>query len=61
MLKRYDDSALRMALGLKSEWQEKARTIKDLEEAEKIGLKMKDALHQVMWRDGVRRTAEGMG
>ena len=45
-----------------SEWQEKARTIKDdlEEEAEKIGLKMEDALNWVIRRGGVRAIAKGM-
>ena len=51
MLRKDDDSVLRVALDLE--------TLE--EETEKIGLKKEDALNRDKWRDGVRAIAEGMG
>ena len=65
MLRRDDDSVLRVALDLevsgnrkrgrpKKTWKKQVE-----EETEKIGLKKEDALNQDKWRDGVRAIAEG--
>ena len=64
MLRRDDDSVLRVALNLEVTGK-RARTTKTWkkqveEETEKIGLK-KDALRRDKWKDGVRAIAEGMG
>ena len=66
MLRRDDDSVLRVALNLevsgkrkqarpKKTWKKQVK-----EETEKIGLKKEDALRRDKWRDGVRAIAEGM-
>ena len=68
MLKRDDDSVLRVALDLEvsGERQEKARmSKKDLKKTrgegdKKIGLKNEDALDRAKWRDRVRTIAERM-
>ena len=67
MLKRDDDSVLRVALDLEMSKKRKRgrpkktwkRQVK--EETEKIGLKKEDALRRDKWRDGVQAIAEGMG
>ena len=67
MLRRDDDSVLRVALNLevsgrrkqarpKKTWKKQVK-----EETEKIGLKKEDALRRDKWRDGVRVIAEGIG
>ena len=67
VLRRDDDSVLRVALNLevtgkrkrgrpKKTWKKQVE-----EETEKIGLKKEDALRRDKWRDGVREIAEGMG
>ena len=67
VLRRDDDSVLRVALNLevtgkrkrgrpKKTWKKQVE-----EETEKIGLKKEDALRRDKWRDGVRKIAEGMG
>ena len=67
MLRRDDDSVLRVALNLevsgkrkqgrpRKTWQKQVE-----EETEKTGLKKEDALRQDKWRDGVGAIAEGMG
>ena len=67
VLRRYDDSVLRVALNLevtgkrkrgrpKKTWKKQVE-----EETEKVGLKKEDALRRDKWRDGVREIAEGMG
>ena len=67
MLKRDDDSVLRVALNLevsgkrkrgrpKKNWKKQVE-----EETEKIGLKKEDAVRRHKWRDGVRAIAQGMG
>ena len=67
VLRRDDDSVLRVALNLevsgkrkrgrpKKTWKKQVK-----EETEKIGLKKKDALRRDKWRDRVRAIAEGMG
>ena len=67
MLRRDDDSVLRVALNLevsgkkKRERPKKTRTRQEEKETEKIGLKKEDALRQDKWRGGVRAIAEGMG
>ena len=61
MLRRDDDSALGVALDLEVSGKRKRTTEKDLEEVEetdKIGLKMEDALNQAKGRDGVRAIAK---
>ena len=57
MLRRDDDSVLRVALNLEVSGKRKKQVE---EETEKIGLKKEDALRQDKWRDGVRAIAEGM-
>ena len=68
VLKRDDDSVLRVALDLEvSEKKKRGRPKKTWnkqvveEENEKIGLKKGNALNRAKWRDGVRAIAEGMG
>ena len=65
VLRRDDDSVLRVALNLEvSGKRKRGRTKKtwrkQVEETEKIGLK-ENALRRNKWRDGVRAIAEGMG
>ena len=67
MLRKDDDSVLRVALNLEVSGERKRgrpkKTLKKQveEETEKIGLKKKDALRRDKWRDGLRAIAEGMG
>ena len=67
VLRRDDDSVLRVALNLEVRGKTKRgrprKTWKKQveEETEKIGLKKEDALRRDKWRDGVRAIAEGMG
>ena len=67
VLRRDDDSVLRVALNLEVTGKRKRgrpkKTWKDLVEegTEKIGLKREDALRRDKWKDGVRAIAEGMG
>ena len=63
VLRRDDDSVLRVALNLEvSGKRKRGRPKKQVEEeTEKIGLKKEDALKQDKWRDRVRAIAEGMG
>ena len=67
MLRRDDDSVLRVALDLEVSGNRKQRPLKKIwkkqceEETEKIGLKKEDALNQTNWKDGVQRIAERMG
>ena len=67
VLRRDDDSVLRVALNLEVSGKRKRGRPKKTwrkqveEETEKIGLKKKDALRQDKWRDRVRAIAEGMG
>ena len=67
VLRRDDDSVLRVALNLEVSGKRKRgqprKTWKKQvqEETEKIGLKKEDALRRDKWRDGVRAIAEGMG
>ena len=67
VLRRDDDSVLRVALNLEvSGKRKRGRTKKTWrkqveEETEKIGLKKEDVLRRDKWRDGVRAIAEGMG
>ena len=56
VLKRDDNSVLRVALDL--EVSVKENQVK--EKTEKIGLKKEDPLNQEKWRDGVRAIAEKM-
>ena len=67
VLRRDDDSVLRVALNLevtgkrkrgrpKKTWKKQVE-----EETEKVGLKKEDALRRDKWRNGVREIAEGMG
>ena len=67
VLRRDDDSVLRVALNLevtgkrkrgrpKKTWKKQVE-----EETEKVGLKKEDALRRDKWRDGVREIAEGKG
>ena len=64
VLRRDDDSVLRVALNLEVSGKRKRRrpkkTWKKQVEEEEIGLK-EDALNRDKWRDGVRAIAEGMG
>ena len=66
VLRRDDDSVLRVALNLEVTGKRKRERPKKTwkkqveEETEKIGLK-EDALRRDKWRDGVREIAEGMG
>ena len=67
VLRRDDDSVLRVALNLEVSGKRKRGRPKKTwkkqveEETEKIGLKKEDALRRDKWRDGVRAIAEGMG
>ena len=67
VLRRDDDSALRVALNLEVSGKRKRGQPKKTwkkqveEETEKIGLRKEDALRRDKWRDGVRAIAEGMG
>ena len=67
MLRKDDDSVLRVAMNLEVSGDRKRgrpkKTLKKQveEETEKIGLKKKDALRRDKWRDGLRAIAEGMG
>ena len=67
VLRRDDDSVLRVALNLevsgkrKQGRPKKTRKKQVEEETEKIGLKKEDALRRDKWRDGVRAIAERMG
>ena len=67
VLRRDDDSVLRVALNLevtgkrkrgrpKKTWKKQVE-----EETEKVGLKKEDALRRDKWKNGVREIAEGMG
>ena len=66
MLRRDDNSVLRVALDLEvSGKRKRGRTNKTWkkqveEETEKIGLQKENALRRDKWRDGVRAIAEGM-
>ena len=66
VLRRDDDSVLRVALNLKVSGKRKRGRPKKTwrkqveEETEKIGLKKEDALRRDKWRDGVRAIAEGI-
>ena len=66
VLRRDDDSVLRVALNLEVSGKRKRGRPKKTwkkqveEETEKIGLK-EDALRRGKWRDGVQAIAEGMG
>ena len=67
VLRRDDDSVLRITLDLEVNGKRKPGRLKKTwkkqveEETEKIGLKKKDALNQAKWRDEVQAIAEGMG
>ena len=67
VLRRDDDSVLRVALNLEVTGKRKRGRSKKTwkkqveEETEKIGLKKEDALRRDKWRDGVQAIAEGMG
>ena len=67
VLRRDDDSVLRVALNLEVSGKRKRGRPKKTwkkqveEETEKVGLKKEDALRRDKWRDGVREIAEGMG
>ena len=67
VLKRNDDSILRVARNLEVSGKRKRGRPKKIwkkqveEETEKIDLKKEDALNQAKWRDGVREIAEGIG
>ena len=67
VLRRDDDSVLRVALDLEASGKRKqGRPKKNWkkqveEETEKIGLKKEDALRRDKWRDGVQAIAERMG
>ena len=67
VLRRDDDSVLRVALNLEVSGKRKRGRPKKTwrkqveEETEKIGLKKEDALRRDKWRDGVRAIAEEMG
>ena len=67
MLRRDDDSVLRVALDLELTGKRKRgrsrKTSKKQveEETKKIGLKKEDALSRDKWRDGVRAITEEMG
>ena len=67
VLRRDDDSVLRVALNLEVSGKRKRGRPKKTwrkqveEETEKIDLKKEDALRRDKWRDGVRAIAEGMG
>ena len=67
VLRRDDDSVLRVALDLEVSGKRKRGRPKKIwkkqveEETKKIGLKKEDALIRDKWRDGVRTIAERMG
>ena len=67
LLRRNDDSTLRVALDLEvSGKRKRGRTKKTWkkqvkEETEEIGVKKEDALNGDKWRDGVQAIVEGMG
>ena len=66
MLRRDDDSALRVALdfdvsGKKKRGRPKKTWKQVEEETEKISLKKEDALNREKWRDRVEAIAEKMG
>ena len=67
VLRRDDDSVLRVALDLEVSGKRKQGRPKKTwkkqveEETTRVGLKIEDALDRVLWRDGVRTIAEGMG
>ena len=67
VLRRDDDSVLRVSLNLEVTGKRKRGRLKKTwkkqveEETEKIGLMKEDALRRDKWRDGVRAIAEGMG
>ena len=67
VLRRDDDSVLRVALNLEVSGKRKRGRPKKTwkkqleEETEIIGLKKEDALRRDKWRDRVRAIAEGMG
>ena len=66
VLRRDDDSVLRVALDLEVSGErkqgrpKKTRKKQVEEETERIGLKKEDALNPDKWRDGVQAIAEGM-
>ena len=67
VLRRDDDSVLRVALDLEVSGKRKRGQPKKTwkkqvdEETEKIGLKKEDALNRNKWRDGVQAIADGLG
>ena len=67
VLRRDDDSVLRVALNLEVSGNRKRERPKKTwkkqleEETEQIGLKKENALNLDKWRDGVQVIAEGMG
>ena len=67
VLRRDDDSVLRVALDLEVSGKRKRGRPKKIwkkqveKETEKIGLNKEDGLRRHKWRDGVRAIAEGMG
>ena len=67
VLRRNDDSVLRVALDLEVSGKRKRgrprKTWKKQveEETEQIGLKKEDSLRRDKWRDGMRAIAKGMG
>ena len=62
VLKRDDNSVLRVALDLEVKGRPKKTWTKQVKEAtEEISLKKGDALNRAKWRDGVQAIAEGMG
>ena len=65
VLRRDDDSVLRVALNLEVSGKRKRgrpkKTWKKQVEEEEVGLKKEDTLNRDKWRDGVRAIAEKMG
>ena len=64
VLRRDDDSVLRVALNLEVSGKRKRGRPRKKQvegETEKIGLKKEDALRRDKWRDQVQAIAEGMG
>ena len=66
VLRRDDDSVLRVALDLEVSGKKKRGRPKTWkkqveEETEKIDLKKEDALNRAKWRNGVRAIAQGIG
>ena len=66
VLRRNDDSVLRVALDLKVSGNRKRGRLKktwkkQVEEVERIGLKKENVPSRAKWRDGVRAIAEEMG